>query len=658
MKPDRYEPSSPGRRRLSGTFQKRGSKLGISTWGGFLFGGVFVAVGTWIILVGTRVIAVNPSSVHAPYWVLTVAGASFAAGGLMVWGMAWKQFAANRQRLQATRQYPNEPALADYHWHPEGFQVSEWPGLAKALALALGLTVFLSMFNWWAFVAQGPWMVKGIVILFDCVAVLTWVQAAQQLGRAIKFGHSRIVFSRFPYSLSEPIYLRWQAGGGISSVRKGTFTLRCVEEWMESRGSGKDRSSYLVHEELWSGTWFLEQPRNFGLREEVELSYNLPADARPTSLNADKPLFWELEVKLDLPGLDFRETYLVPIYDSRTSSEAKATMNEFAFSCPACGQNILCEPAHVGTKVSCPGCNATLVVPKPNATPADVSTRTETPPALPANTAKTAQQTSGLAVASLVCSLLSLVTVVGWLPGIICGHIAKSRIRRNPLLKGNGLATAGLLLGYLTFMSELMIGAVLVMRLSLAVKQGYESVRQDLSTNNILVAQNQPAAPSNSVEVLEQAQTPVAPAKNQNLEFSESGWTSNLAYVSFPNHPIRGTLHGMDFTVRTAAFRNGDLKLTSTNRLVLDIFRLGSSIEGQSYEIGFEDESKTNPHVKLSWNDQGAIQTMTFMKGFGMKLQFGRARNRKLPGKLYLCFPDDSKSYAAGTFQLRVPASN
>ena len=61
-----------------------------------MFGGLFVAVGTSIILMGTKVFAVDPSSVHAPYWVLTVAGVSFALGGFMVWGMAWRQFAANR----------------------------------------------------------------------------------------------------------------------------------------------------------------------------------------------------------------------------------------------------------------------------------------------------------------------------------------------------------------------------------------------------------------------------------------------------------------------------------------------------------------------------------------------------------------------------------
>jgi hypothetical protein len=314
MQPDRYEVSTAGRHRLSGTLQKRGSKLGLPTAGGFLFGSVFVAIGTGISLVGTKVLQVNPRTVHAPYWVLTVAGVSFALGGLMIWGMAWKQFAANRSRLEAARDHPGEPALADYPWHPDGFAVSEWTGAAKAVAMAVGLSVFLSMFNWWAFGADGPWMVKGIVGLFDIIAVLVWAQAVQQLVRGVKFGHSRIAFTHFPYRLTAPVVIRWLPARGISRVNKGTFTLRCVEEWTESRGSGRDRSTYVVHEEIWSAKWITEQARNFPLNEEMDLRYELPPDAQPSLLSADKPVYWELEVKLDLPGPDFNETYLVPVY--------------------------------------------------------------------------------------------------------------------------------------------------------------------------------------------------------------------------------------------------------------------------------------------------------------------------------------------------------
>jgi hypothetical protein len=323
MKPDRYEASSDGRRRLSGFIQKRGSRLGFPSWGGFLFGIPFVAAGALIVLVGMKVVRVDPASVHAPYWVLTVAGVSFALGGLMVWGMAWSQLAANRQRLQAARQYPNEPALADYHWHPDGFEVSGWDDAAKAVGWAIGLTIFISIFNWWAFWGNGGWVVKTVVVVFDCIGLAMWWRAGRQIASALKFGHSRIAFTRFPYRLLEPVVIRWQPSEGISQVHKGTFTLRCVEEFTEASGSGKNRTVSLVHEEIWSAKWVFNQLRKIPVKESVELAYDLPPGAPSTQLTAGRPVFWELEVNLDLPGLDFNQTFLVPIYNSKAASGIK-----------------------------------------------------------------------------------------------------------------------------------------------------------------------------------------------------------------------------------------------------------------------------------------------------------------------------------------------
>ena len=59
-----------------------------------------------------------------------------------------------------------------------------------------------------------------------------------------------------------------------------------------------------------------------------------------------------------------------------------------------------------------------------------------------------------LAVWSLVLSLLAVcgfcctpvgITAIG---GVVCGHLALSRIKANPRLQGHGLAVAGLIIGY------------------------------------------------------------------------------------------------------------------------------------------------------------------------------------------------------------------
>ncbi len=61
------------------------------------------------------------------------------------------------------------------------------------------------------------------------------------------------------------------------------------------------------------------------------------------------------------------------------------------------------------------------------------------------------RQTSTPAIVSLVGGLLgwSLLPLIGSLVAIVAGHMARAEIRRNPaMLEGDGLAVAGLVLGY------------------------------------------------------------------------------------------------------------------------------------------------------------------------------------------------------------------
>src|SRR5688500_8561926 len=87
--------------RLSGQLEQRGSKSGVSTVGLFLFGAIFFAVGCVIMLIGTKIIGVDPKTVHAPYWVLTAVGAVFSFGGIMIWSMVWRQHLGARHAREA-----------------------------------------------------------------------------------------------------------------------------------------------------------------------------------------------------------------------------------------------------------------------------------------------------------------------------------------------------------------------------------------------------------------------------------------------------------------------------------------------------------------------------------------------------------------------------
>ncbi|MBI4179498.1 LapA family protein [bacterium] len=312
---DRYE-SRAEPERIAGRTEQRGSKMGLPSYGGFLFGIPFVAAGTGVALIGMRVIRVNPNSVHAPYWVLTAFGIVFVLGGLAVWSMAWRQFRENRRRQEIRRGGVHEKILSDYDWQTRGFAVPRWSKFVKSLLTALFLTLFFSIFNFLAFGADGPWLVKCVVIVFDLITAAVWWETSVILGRTLKFGGSRLDFTDFPYRMDRPVTLRWYPANGIDRARKGQFTLRCVKEWYESHGHGKHHSTHLVHEQIWCGIWRLDNPKVFQPGMPIEISYEPPADLPSTQLSADKPVFWEMDIQLDLPGLDFEEVYLVPIYQT------------------------------------------------------------------------------------------------------------------------------------------------------------------------------------------------------------------------------------------------------------------------------------------------------------------------------------------------------
>ena len=79
------------------------------------------------------------------------------------------------------------------------------------------------------------------------------------------------------------------------------------------------------------------------------------------------------------------------------------------------------------------------------------------------NTPAVYRSTSAMAIVSLVAGLLgwSLLPVIGSIAAIVTGHLARGEIRRRPdTLEGDGLAVAGLVLGY-SMVAMAVIGVLL-----------------------------------------------------------------------------------------------------------------------------------------------------------------------------------------------------
>jgi Domain of unknown function (DUF4190)/Domain of unknown function (DUF1707) len=75
----------------------------------------------------------------------------------------------------------------------------------------------------------------------------------------------------------------------------------------------------------------------------------------------------------------------------------------------------------------------------------------------------TPRQTNALAITSLVCGICQIpFWFFAGIPAIVCGHIARSQIRRSGE-DGDGMALAGLILGYIGVLGPVVLGLLIVL---------------------------------------------------------------------------------------------------------------------------------------------------------------------------------------------------
>jgi hypothetical protein len=255
--------------------------------------------------------------------------------------------------------------------------------------------------------------------------------------------------------------------------------------------------------------------------------------------------------------------------------------------------------------------------------------------------------TCGLAIASLV---LSVATVVigpfGYIPGIICGHLARRRIRRNPGLSGKGLATAGLALGY-GFVGATIV--FLVVFLSIFFKAAHR-------------LQEQTKFPARSA-----AQPPPA-AMDSGSGIASEGWTTNLNAVATPGTLVTGRVHGRPFvcdraelspfnsphflTLQQGEGLQGDLKIT-----VIIGDRVG--LDGRTISLPTTSDIPADEdyRIKILWRENGQYHTQQFgrnFSGFVLRLECQPRVNERVKGQIYLCLGDAQKSYVVGSFEAKL----
>lgn len=99
------------------------------------------------------------------------------------------------------------------------------------------------------------------------------------------------------------------------------------------------------------------------------------------------------------------------------------------------------------------------------------------PPTLPPRPT----QTSALAITSLICGISSFILFFPALVAIVCGHIARHRIKKsNGYLQGRGMALAGLICGYACVLLTIGVVTVVVYQINESDRIRKEKIATDI----------------------------------------------------------------------------------------------------------------------------------------------------------------------------------
>lgn len=129
-----------------------------------------------------------------------------------------------------------------------------------------------------------------------------------------------------------------------------------------------------------------------------------------------------------------------------------------------------------------------------------------------------------------------------------------------------------------------------------------------------------------------------------------------------PPTPAKGQVHGKPFLVESSSIDNGLLSLKLGKDVSADL-EIQIMLFTPPWEVPAGKNFKmpsaagvTSPQVVLMWREPGQSESseQKFKDKYVLTLEFGQEKDKKLPGKIFLSLPDETKSNLAGTFEADI----
>lgn len=257
---------------------------------------------------------------------LVIFGLAFGVSGLAVLSLAFYGY-PRAQRSEALKAaHPGAPWLWREDW---GAGRVDSPAGASAVS-----TWFFAVL--WNLISAPLFVVvprevsdKGntlalIGLLFPAIGIGLLVWAARQTIRWRKFGSSTLDLAAVPAPLGGRLEGAIHTSALLRPAHGVKLRLSCIHQTRS--GTGRDRTTW--ESALWQDEQAVTERMapGPGVRSAIPVSFVLPADKPGTNPdNSDDRILWRLEAWAEVPGVDYRVQFEVPVFGIDQSAAPAAT---------------------------------------------------------------------------------------------------------------------------------------------------------------------------------------------------------------------------------------------------------------------------------------------------------------------------------------------
>ena len=143
-----------------------------------------------------------------------------------------------------------------------------------------------------------------------------------------------------------------------------------------------------------------------------------------------------------------------------------------------------------------------------------------------------------------------------------------------------------------------------------------------------------------------------------NIREAKPIWTMDLSKMNIPDPPVYGRIHGKQVTLESVDLKFWELTLLfgekDSQRLFIRILLPPNVIDDpneKTFRVGLD----TRGNIPQIFMGSGKSAPSRFSRNYAMVLQLGKPGKGAIPGRIYLCLPDEEQSVLAGTFTIGDP---